>query len=89
MGTPRQLANGTSRQPPARRSGTSAGKEEGVPTPSIHVFAIPSPYLRRTCAASSSDFVAKSEHEAAQVRRRYGEGTEEVLRIGESGDDPT
>ena len=34
----------------------------------------PSPYHRPTCAASCSDFVAKSEDEATLVRRWYGPG---------------
>lgn len=41
----------------------------------------PSPYHRRTISSASSDFITKSEHEAAQVRRRYGEGTEQTLLL--------
>ena len=43
----------------------------------LGVIAVPGPYLRRTWAASSSDFVTKSEDEAAQVRRRYDDGVEQ------------
>ena len=39
------------------------------------VFPVPSPYHRRTCAASCSDFVAKSEDALEEVRRWYGAGT--------------
>ena len=42
------------------------------------IITIPSPYLRPTGAASSSDFVTKSEDEAAQVGRRYGEDRAQV-----------
>ena len=42
------------------------------------INAAPSPYHRRTRAASCSDFATKSEHEATMVRRWYGDGTEEV-----------
>ena len=38
---------------------------------------VPSPYHRRTNSTASSDFVTKSEHEAAQVGLCYGDGTEE------------
>ena len=38
------------------------------------VNAVPSSYQPRTCAASSSDFMAKSEDEAAQVRGWYDDG---------------
>ena len=41
---------------------------------------VPAPYLRRTCVASSSDFVAKSEDEATQVLSWYDPGTEQVWR---------
>ncbi|KQM08931.1 MAG: hypothetical protein AL399_04545 [Candidatus [Bacteroides] periocalifornicus] len=43
-------------------------------------FAVPSPYLRRTSSSASSDFVMKSEHEAAQVRRWYGAGIAHIRR---------
>ena len=42
------------------------------------IWAVPTLYQRYTWAASSSDFVTKSEDEAAQVRRRWGEGGELV-----------
>ena len=42
----------------------------------------PSPYLRRTCVASSSVFATKSEDEATQVRGWYDEGTAQVRSYG-------
>ena len=57
---------------------TAQPRRELSQTPYDRTCAVPSPYLRRTCVASSSGFVGKSEDEATQVRRRYGEGVEEV-----------
>ena len=45
------------------------------------INAIPSPYHRRTRAASCSDFATKSEDEATMVRRWYGDGAVQVGRI--------
>ena len=44
--------------------------------PYAPTIAPPSSYHRRTSSSASSDFITKSEHEAAQVRRRYDDGTE-------------
>ena len=40
--------------------------------------AVPTQYHPRTCAASCSDFIPKSEDAAAQVRGWYGDGRELV-----------
>ena len=42
----------------------------------------PTPYQHRTCAASSSDFVTKSEDALEEVRRWYDDGTAQVGRLG-------
>ena len=42
--------------------------------------SVPSPYHRRTWAASCSDFVTKSEDAVELVRRWYGDGTSMVLQ---------
>ena len=49
---------------------------------SCRTWAVPTQYHRPTRVASSSDFVLKSEHTAAMVRRWYDPGTAQVALMG-------
>ena len=50
-----------------------------LPSNRAPTILTPPPYLRRTSAASCSDFVTKSEDALELVGRRYGEGVELTL----------
>ncbi len=65
-------------------------KGEAKASPFFRIITVPASHLRRTIAVPGPLHVrislAKSEHEAAQVRRWYGPGTAQTLRRGERRD---
>ena len=65
-------------------------KGEALASPFFRIITVPASYHRRTIAVYPLVHVrislAKSEHEAAQVRRWYDPGTAQTLRRGERRD---
>ncbi len=60
----------------------------GIPFPFHPTSSVPSPYHRPTIAATSSDFVLKSEDAVAMVLSWYGVGTAMVgIICGHGGSD--